>query len=140
MFGKILLLAATATAGVLMTADNADARVGVYRGPNATVVRVGGARYGAYGYGGYGGYGYNSGYYAAPAYGYSYPSYSYATPVYSTAYSYPTYGYSYGYPSYGYGYGYGGGYYGGYRGGRTFASGPNGYYYRGPNVRVGRRY
>jgi len=133
MFGKILLLAATATAGVLMTADNADARVGIYRGPNRTVVRVGGpARYGAYGYGGgYGNYGYSSGYYAAPAYGYSYPSYSYAAPAYGS--SYPSYGY--GYPSYGYG-----GYRGGYYGGRTFVGGSNRYYYRGPNVRVGGRW
>ena len=99
---KSCVLAAVAVLGLaLSTPSSADARVGVYVGPNGGVaVRAGRPYYGG-------------------AYGYAYPSYGYSTYASYTTYSYPSY--SYAYPSYGYGYA--APYYGR---GRGVVVGPNG--------------
>lgn len=82
---KSCVLAAVAAFGLTVAVpSSADARVGVFVGPNGGVAVTGGRSY-------YGGYGYG---YAYPSYGYTYHY-----PAYTT-YSYPSYGYAY--PAYGY--------------------------------------
>ena len=112
---KTFLLAATVAAGVICSANTADAQ---YRRRGVVVLAGGYSNYAypAYGYSNYGYPAYSSGYYIAPSVAYS-PTYESSgvvvtsgyTPTYSSGViysgglsSYPAYPSYYGYPNYGY--------------------------------------
>jgi hypothetical protein len=114
MWKTIVLTAVIGAAAALGAPSSAEARVGVWVGPNGGVAVRASRGYRPY----YGGY----------AYSYGYPAYGYTSAAPCCVNSYPAYGYAYSYPAYGYR---SPRYYGGYYP-RGVVVGPNGGAVYGP--------